>query len=119
MAGTCRRCLGPASGELVAEVEELYQEHPTSEDAFTFDGEQLDLGPMVRSSLMELPQRRSAGRTAPASARAGPTATPPATAVPTSWIRGGPVSSRPGPARGRVLNGRAAGGWSLMHPIAR
>ena len=54
--GTCRRCLGPASGELVAEVSELYQVHPTSEDAFTFDGEQLDLGPMVRELvLMELP----------------------------------------------------------------
>jgi len=53
---TCRRCLGPASGELVAEVSELYQVHPTSEDAFTFDGEQLDLEPMVRELvLMELP----------------------------------------------------------------
>jgi uncharacterized protein len=54
--GTCRRCLGPASGELVAEVSELYQVHPTSDDAFAFDGEQLDLGPMVRELvLMELP----------------------------------------------------------------
>jgi uncharacterized protein len=54
--GTCRRCLGPAMGELVAEVSELYQVHPTSEDAFSFDGEQLDLGPMVRELvLMELP----------------------------------------------------------------
>jgi len=47
---------GQASGELVAEVSELYQVHPTSEDAFAFDGEQLDLGPMVRELvLMELP----------------------------------------------------------------
>ena len=54
--GTCRRCLGPAAGELVAEVSELYQVHPTSEDAFTFDGEQLDLEPMIRELvLMELP----------------------------------------------------------------
>lgn len=54
--GTCRRCLGPASGPLVAEVSELYQVHPTSEDAFAFDGEQLHLGPMVRELvLMELP----------------------------------------------------------------
>jgi uncharacterized protein len=54
--GTCRRCLGPATGELVADVQELYQVHPTSEDAFTFDGEQLDLRPMVRELvLMELP----------------------------------------------------------------
>ena len=54
--GTCRRCLGPAEGELVADVHELYQVHPTSEEAFAFDGEQLDLAPMVRELvLMELP----------------------------------------------------------------
>jgi DUF177 domain-containing protein len=54
--GTCRRCVGPASGELLADVSELYQVHPTSEEAFAFDGEQLDLGPMVRELvLMELP----------------------------------------------------------------
>ncbi len=54
--GTCPRCLGPATGPLVAEVQELYQVHPTSEEAFPFDGEQLDLGPMVRELvLMELP----------------------------------------------------------------
>jgi uncharacterized protein len=54
--GTCRRCLGRAEGEVVAEVHELYQAHPTSEDAFPFDGEQIDLEPMVRELvLMELP----------------------------------------------------------------
>jgi uncharacterized protein len=54
--GTCRRCLGGASGPIVAEVQELYQVHPTSEDAFPLDGEQLDLRPMVRELvLMELP----------------------------------------------------------------
>ena len=54
--GTCRRCLGAASGPLVADVQELYQVHPSSDDAFAFDGEQLDLGPMVRELvLMELP----------------------------------------------------------------
>jgi uncharacterized protein len=55
-SGTCRRCLGPATGELVADVQELYQVRPTSEEAFPFDGEQLDLRPMVRELvLMELP----------------------------------------------------------------
>jgi uncharacterized protein len=54
--GTCRRCLGRASGPVVAEVQELYQAHPTSEEAFPFDGEQIDLAPMVRELLlMELP----------------------------------------------------------------
>ena len=54
--GTCRRCLGPATGTIEAEVHELYQLHPTSEEAFELDGEQLDLGPMVRELvLMEIP----------------------------------------------------------------
>jgi uncharacterized protein len=54
--GTCRRCLGPAGGPIVVEVQELYQAHPTSEEAFPFDGEQVDLAPMVRELvLMELP----------------------------------------------------------------
>ncbi len=55
-SGICRRCLGPAEGPMVAEVQELYQVHPSSEEAFAFDGEQLDLRPMVRELvLMELP----------------------------------------------------------------
>jgi uncharacterized protein len=37
-------------------VQELYQVRPSSEDAFPFDGEQLDLEPMVRELVsMELP----------------------------------------------------------------
>jgi uncharacterized protein len=55
-AGTCRRCLGPAGGTVEVEVHELYQAHPTSEEAFAFDGEHIDLEPMVRELiLMELP----------------------------------------------------------------
>lgn len=55
-SGTCRRCLSPATGELVADVQELYQVRPSSEEAFPFDGDQLDLRPMVRELvLMELP----------------------------------------------------------------
>jgi uncharacterized protein len=55
-AGTCRRCLGPAEGAICAEVQELYQARPTSEDAFPFDDEQIDLRPMVRELvLVELP----------------------------------------------------------------
>jgi len=52
----CRRCLGPARGLAVAAVEELYQVRPTSEEAFTFDGDAIDLGPLVRENLLvELP----------------------------------------------------------------
>ena len=52
----CRRCLGVAGGVAVAVVEELYQERPTSDEAFTFDGDAIDLSPLVRENLLvELP----------------------------------------------------------------
>jgi uncharacterized protein len=52
----CRRCLGPARGMIDADVDELYQQVPTSDEAFLFDGDLLDLGPMVRETvLVELP----------------------------------------------------------------
>ncbi len=55
-AGTCRRCLGPAGGPLVVDVHELYQHHPQDDEAFAFEGDQLDLRPMVRELvLVELP----------------------------------------------------------------
>ena len=55
-AGTCRRCLAPVGGPLDVAVRELYQVEPVSEDAFPFDGEQLDLEPVLREALMlELP----------------------------------------------------------------
>lgn len=54
--GECRRCLGPAAGEAVAVVEEIYQEHPVTDEAFTFDGDAIDLGPLARENLLvELP----------------------------------------------------------------
>ncbi|HEX9258524.1 MAG TPA: DUF177 domain-containing protein [Acidimicrobiales bacterium] len=53
---TCRRCLGPVTGDLAADVLELYQRHPTTEEAYPFDGELLDLVPLVREALaLELP----------------------------------------------------------------
>jgi len=54
--GTCRRCATDTSGEIVAEVDERYEEHGTDPDAFEFDGIQLDLEPMVREVvLLEAP----------------------------------------------------------------
>jgi uncharacterized protein len=53
---TCRRCLGPSSGELRAAVHELYQHDPIDDQAFGFEGDQLDLRPMVRELvIVELP----------------------------------------------------------------
>ncbi len=55
--GTCRRCAAPAGGELVAQVDERYQEHVTDPDAFELDGDHLDLEPMVRELvLLEVPE---------------------------------------------------------------
>ena len=48
----CRRCLGEATGMLEVDVRELYQVKPTIDDAFTYDGDLLDLTPLVREALM-------------------------------------------------------------------
>ncbi len=54
--GECRRCLGPAFGVAEATIEEIYQVKPITDEAFTFDGDAIDLGPMVRENLLvELP----------------------------------------------------------------
>ena len=49
--GLCRRCAVPASGVLVADVDELYQQVPSDPDAFEL-GDMLDLVPMVREVLV-------------------------------------------------------------------
>lgn len=55
--GECRRCLGPASGTLSAEVRELFEERPDPEETYKLSGDQLDLEPLVRDAvLLELPQ---------------------------------------------------------------
>jgi uncharacterized protein len=55
-SGECRRCLGPAVGVAEAAVEEIYQVKPITDEAFAFDGDAVDLGPMVRENLLvELP----------------------------------------------------------------
>lgn len=54
--GVCRRCLTPVGGTLDVDVRELFQERPTSDEVYPFDGEHLDLEPMVREALtLELP----------------------------------------------------------------
>ncbi len=51
-ADSCRRCLAPASGEVASDVHELYQSQITDPDAFEIVGDQIDLVPMVRESLL-------------------------------------------------------------------
>jgi uncharacterized protein len=52
----CRRCLAEASKPIDLAVKELFQPEPIAEDAYAFEGAQLDLEPMIRDLLLlELP----------------------------------------------------------------
>lgn len=51
-ADSCRRCLAPALGEVVCDVDELYQHVVTAPDAFEIVGDQIDLARMVRENLL-------------------------------------------------------------------
>lgn len=54
--GDCRRCLGPIVATLTIDVRELYQLVVSDPDAFAIHNDQIDLGPMVRETvLIELP----------------------------------------------------------------
>ncbi|MFM7062564.1 MAG: YceD family protein [Actinomycetes bacterium] len=50
--GECRRCLGPTSGEVVADVLEVYKDVPTGEDTLPVEGDSVDLGPVVRDAVV-------------------------------------------------------------------
>jgi uncharacterized protein len=51
-ADSCRRCLAPASGEVVCDVSELYQLVVTGPDAFEIVGDQIDLAAMIRENIL-------------------------------------------------------------------
>ena len=48
----CRRCLAPASGDVVCDVHELYQLVVTDPDAFEIVADQIDLATMVRENIL-------------------------------------------------------------------
>ena len=50
--GECRRCLGPTSGEVVADVLEVYKDVPSGDDTLPVDGDFVDLGPVVRDAVV-------------------------------------------------------------------
>ena len=55
-AGECRRCLGEATGQLSADVWEVFEEQNDPEQTYPLHGDQLDLEPMARDAvLLELP----------------------------------------------------------------
>jgi DUF177 domain-containing protein len=51
--GECRRCLQPTSGELAAEVREIFESHPTEGDTWPLlHGDQIDLGPVMHEAVL-------------------------------------------------------------------
>jgi uncharacterized protein len=54
--GTCRRCLGEATGTVSADVRELFEEDSDGEETYPLKGDQVDVEPMVRDAvLLDLP----------------------------------------------------------------
>ncbi|HEY4608676.1 MAG TPA: YceD family protein [Ilumatobacteraceae bacterium] len=49
---SCRRCLAPASGDVVCEVHELYQQVITDPEAFEIVGDQIDVRRMVSENIL-------------------------------------------------------------------
>ncbi len=51
--GDCRRCLDEVQGEMTAPIDEIFQVHaPEDSDLVDFDGEQIDLLPLVRDAVL-------------------------------------------------------------------
>jgi uncharacterized protein len=51
-ADACRRCLAPAVGVVLGDVNELFQLVLTDPDAFEIVGDQIDLGSMIREHIL-------------------------------------------------------------------
>jgi uncharacterized protein len=50
--GDCRRCLEPVDGEIEVEIAEIFQvDAPDDSDLIDFDGDQIDLVPVVRDAV--------------------------------------------------------------------
>ena len=55
-SGSCRRCLGPASGTLAVAVRELFTPGGDGDETYPLDDDVVDLEPLVRDAvLLELP----------------------------------------------------------------
>lgn len=50
--GTCRRCIEPIEGDLEVELHEIVARDPLDEEVWALDGEEIDLGSMVREALL-------------------------------------------------------------------
>jgi uncharacterized protein len=50
--GDCRRCLREIRGTAVSELREIFDRHPVEGETYPFDGEVVDLEPMVRDAML-------------------------------------------------------------------
>ncbi len=50
--GPCRRCLEETSGVAGAEIAEVFSDHPVGADLLAFDGDAIDLGPVVHDAVV-------------------------------------------------------------------
>ncbi len=55
-AGECRRCLGDVSGVEQVEVREVFEPHPTADDTYPLENNEIDVQPVLReAALLALP----------------------------------------------------------------
>ena len=55
-AGECRRCLGDVSGVEEVEIKEVFEPHPTGDDTYPLDDDEIDVEPVLReAALLALP----------------------------------------------------------------
>lgn len=50
--GECRRCLGPAEGTVVADVNEVFERDPVEGETWPLEVDRVDLGPVVREAVL-------------------------------------------------------------------
>jgi uncharacterized protein len=50
--GECRRCLDPVRGVVEARLREVYDPHPIEGETYPFEGDRVDLEPMVRDVVL-------------------------------------------------------------------
>lgn len=50
--GECRRCLREVRGRSIAEVQEVFEVHPTPDETFPIEGSAIDLLPVVREAVL-------------------------------------------------------------------
>jgi uncharacterized protein len=51
-SGPCRRCLGPARGEVTSRVREVYEPSSDGEETYPLQGSRVDLAPLVRDAVL-------------------------------------------------------------------